>query len=191
MFATRGIRTAPRRRRQRSHSGRLKRRAAQKLHCVDGRLQSRASCSGHLVEPHEEPPMIRKTAADFHPQALKLFDQYVHGQLSRRDFLQRAAGFAAGRHDGRRIAGGAEPAFRRGRAGHQADDARIKTALRRISLAQRLRHGARLSGAACEGQGQAAGGPGGARKSRAQSAHRRHRAAPRASTTSSPSPPTR
>jgi carboxymethylenebutenolidase len=39
--------------------------------------------------------MTRKTAKDFHPHALKLFDQYVHGQLSRRDFLQRAAQFAA------------------------------------------------------------------------------------------------
>ena len=39
--------------------------------------------------------MNRKTAADFHPQALKLFDQYVHGLISRRDFLQRAAQFAA------------------------------------------------------------------------------------------------
>ena len=39
--------------------------------------------------------MTRKTAKDFHPQALKLFDQYVHGLLSRRDFLQRAAQFAA------------------------------------------------------------------------------------------------
>jgi carboxymethylenebutenolidase len=39
--------------------------------------------------------MTRKTARDFHPQALKLFDQYVHGQLSRRGFLERAAQFAA------------------------------------------------------------------------------------------------
>ena len=39
--------------------------------------------------------MTRKTASDFHPEALKLFDQYVHGQLSRRGFLQRAAGFTA------------------------------------------------------------------------------------------------
>ena len=39
--------------------------------------------------------MTRKTAADFHPQALELFDRYVHGLLSRRDFLQRAAQFAA------------------------------------------------------------------------------------------------
>src|SRR5450755_2858492 len=39
--------------------------------------------------------MNRKTAKDFHPEALKLFDQYVHGQLSRRGFLRRAAQFAA------------------------------------------------------------------------------------------------
>ena len=39
--------------------------------------------------------MTRKTAQDFHPQALKLFDQYVHGQLSRRGFLRRAAPVAA------------------------------------------------------------------------------------------------
>jgi carboxymethylenebutenolidase len=39
--------------------------------------------------------MTRKTAKDFHPQALKLFDQYVHGQLSRRGFLERVAQFAA------------------------------------------------------------------------------------------------
>jgi carboxymethylenebutenolidase len=45
--------------------------------------------------PDEERPMTRKTAKDFHPQALKLFDQYVHGQLSRRGFLERAAQFAA------------------------------------------------------------------------------------------------
>ncbi|MDB5970466.1 MAG: dienelactone hydrolase family protein [Hydrocarboniphaga sp.] len=37
--------------------------------------------------------MTRKTAKDFHPEALKLFDQYVHGQLSRRGFLQSAGKF--------------------------------------------------------------------------------------------------
>ena len=39
--------------------------------------------------------MTRKTARDFHPEALKLFDQYVHGQLSRRGFLQQAGRFTA------------------------------------------------------------------------------------------------
>jgi carboxymethylenebutenolidase len=38
--------------------------------------------------------MTRKTAKDFHPETLKLFDQYVHGDLSRRGFLERVAQFA-------------------------------------------------------------------------------------------------
>lgn len=38
--------------------------------------------------------MTRKTADDFHPEALKLFDKYVHGQVSRRGFLQGAGKFA-------------------------------------------------------------------------------------------------
>ncbi len=40
--------------------------------------------------------MERKKASDFHPEVLKLFDGYVHGSLSRRDFLDRAARFAVG-----------------------------------------------------------------------------------------------
>lgn len=39
--------------------------------------------------------MTRKTADDFHPEVLKLFDQYVHGQASRRDFLTGAAKYSA------------------------------------------------------------------------------------------------
>jgi carboxymethylenebutenolidase len=40
--------------------------------------------------------MTRLTSADFHPQVLKLFDQYVHGLLGRRGFLQSAARYTAG-----------------------------------------------------------------------------------------------
>ncbi len=40
--------------------------------------------------------MERKKASDFHPEVLKLFDGYIHGLLSRRDFLDRAAKFALG-----------------------------------------------------------------------------------------------
>ena len=40
--------------------------------------------------------MKRLTAADFDPEVLKLFDGYVHGQVSRRDFLSRAGRYAAG-----------------------------------------------------------------------------------------------
>ncbi|MDT8398765.1 MAG: dienelactone hydrolase family protein [Pseudomonadales bacterium] len=38
----------------------------------------------------------KKTAADFPPQVLDAFHQYVHGGLSRRDFLERASQFVVG-----------------------------------------------------------------------------------------------
>ena len=40
--------------------------------------------------------MERKKAGDFLPEVLKLFDGYVHGTLSRREFLDGAARFAIG-----------------------------------------------------------------------------------------------
>ena len=40
--------------------------------------------------------MERKQASDFPQDVLKLFDGYVHGNLSRREFLDRAARFAIG-----------------------------------------------------------------------------------------------
>jgi carboxymethylenebutenolidase len=38
--------------------------------------------------------MERKKASDFHPEVLRLFDQYVHGLIDRRGFLEKAARFA-------------------------------------------------------------------------------------------------
>lgn len=38
--------------------------------------------------------MTRKTADDFSPEVLSLFDKYVHGDISRRGFLSSAAKFA-------------------------------------------------------------------------------------------------
>ncbi len=40
--------------------------------------------------------MTRKRASDFDPEVLQLFDKYVHGQLSRRGFLDGATRFAVG-----------------------------------------------------------------------------------------------
>ena len=40
--------------------------------------------------------MNRRKASDYDPRVLELFDRYVHGGLSRRDFLDRAASVAAG-----------------------------------------------------------------------------------------------
>ena len=40
--------------------------------------------------------MERKKASDFDQELLNLFDQYVHGQIDRRGFLDRAGKFAVG-----------------------------------------------------------------------------------------------
>jgi carboxymethylenebutenolidase len=40
--------------------------------------------------------MERRTAGEFDPKLLNLFDQYVHGGIDRRGFLERAAKFAVG-----------------------------------------------------------------------------------------------
>jgi carboxymethylenebutenolidase len=40
--------------------------------------------------------MQRRKAGDFPPEVLKLFDGYVHGWLSRRDFLDKAGKYAVG-----------------------------------------------------------------------------------------------
>jgi len=40
--------------------------------------------------------MERKRASDFPPEVLKLFDGYVHGRITRRDFLDNAGKFAVG-----------------------------------------------------------------------------------------------
>ena len=39
---------------------------------------------------------MRKTAKDFDRRVLDLFDGYVHGAMTKRDFLERAAKFTAG-----------------------------------------------------------------------------------------------
>ncbi len=40
--------------------------------------------------------MQRSDSSQYHPEVLRLFDKYVHGQLSRRAFIDRAAPFTAG-----------------------------------------------------------------------------------------------
>ncbi len=44
---------------------------------------------------HKRPDSKRKTAKDFPQALLDLYDHYAHGIISRREFLDRAAGFAA------------------------------------------------------------------------------------------------
>jgi carboxymethylenebutenolidase len=40
--------------------------------------------------------MARKTASEYPPEVLGLFDGYIHGRIDRRDFLDRAAKYAVG-----------------------------------------------------------------------------------------------
>jgi len=70
--------------------------------------------------------MERKKASDFPPEVLKLFDGYVHGMISRRDFLDGAAKFAVGGFTAAAMLESLRPnyAFAQQVA---KDDARIKT----------------------------------------------------------------
>jgi carboxymethylenebutenolidase len=70
--------------------------------------------------------MERKTARDFDQGLLNLFDQYVHGALDRRGFLERAAKYASGGVTGAMLLDQLNPQFV---AAQQIakDDKRIKT----------------------------------------------------------------
>lgn len=53
----------------------------------------------------------RLTADDFHPEVLRLFDRYVHGQLDRRGFIDQAARFATGAGGGAALLAALSPRF--------------------------------------------------------------------------------
>jgi carboxymethylenebutenolidase len=69
--------------------------------------------------------MTRKTANDFHPEVLKLFDQYVHGQMTRRGFLQSAGKFAFGTATASGLLTALSPKFAEAQQ-VKGDDSRIK-----------------------------------------------------------------
>jgi carboxymethylenebutenolidase len=70
--------------------------------------------------------MERKKASDFDQELLNLFDQYVHGQIDRRGFLDRAAKFAVGGMTAAMLLDALNPQFA---AAQQVpkDDKRLKT----------------------------------------------------------------
>lgn len=70
--------------------------------------------------------MERKKATDFPPEVLKLFDGYVHGALSRREFLDRAAKFAVGSFTATAMFESLKPNFAWAQQVPK-DDARIRT----------------------------------------------------------------
>lgn len=70
--------------------------------------------------------MTRKTSKDFHPEVLGLFDQYVHGQVSRRGFLKGAAKFAIAGTTAASLLEALSPRFAEAKQVSE-DDPRIKT----------------------------------------------------------------
>lgn len=70
--------------------------------------------------------MERKQASDFPPEVLKLFDGYIHGMISRRDFLNRAAEFAVGSFTATAMLESLTPNYALAQQVAK-DDARIKT----------------------------------------------------------------
>jgi carboxymethylenebutenolidase len=70
--------------------------------------------------------MERKTAADFDPDLLILFDAYVHGHIDRRGFLDRAGKFAAGGVTAAMLLDALNPKFAEAQQVPK-DDARLRT----------------------------------------------------------------
>jgi carboxymethylenebutenolidase len=68
----------------------------------------------------------RKTARDFDQELLNLFDQYVHGGIDRRGFLDRAAKFAVGGVTAAMLLDQLNPTFAEAQQ-VKPDDSRVKT----------------------------------------------------------------
>ena len=69
--------------------------------------------------------MERKTSADFDQGLLYLFDKYVHGDVDRRGFLERAAKYAVGGMTASMILDALSPRFAEAQQVPK-DDARLK-----------------------------------------------------------------
>lgn len=70
--------------------------------------------------------MQRKTPSDFHPEVMKLFDQYVHGAIDRRAFLNNATRYAVGGMSAAMLLDALNPKFAEAQQ-IRPDDARIAT----------------------------------------------------------------
>jgi carboxymethylenebutenolidase len=66
------------------------------------------------------------TASDFHPEVLDAFDKYVHGMISRREFLSRSSRFAVGGATAATLLASLSPDYVQAQD-IAADDARITT----------------------------------------------------------------
>ena len=55
--------------------------------------------------------MASSDPKSFPPEVFKLFDKYVHGQITRRDFIDRAASFAVAGLSGAALLDALNPRF--------------------------------------------------------------------------------
>jgi carboxymethylenebutenolidase len=74
----------------------------------------------------EVTPMDRKSAADFDQELLNLFDQYVHGSIDRRGFIDRAGKYAVGGMTAAMLLDALNPKFAEAQVVPK-DDKRIRT----------------------------------------------------------------
>ena len=79
--------------------------------------------------------MTRPTAQDFQPEVLQLFDRYVHGDLSRRGFLDQAGRFAGSPAAAVALLAALSPQFAAAQV-VKPDDARIVTRTQAFDSAQ-------------------------------------------------------
>lgn len=70
--------------------------------------------------------MARRTARDYEPEVMRLFDKFVHGDISRREFLDKAAAFAVGGLSAAAILESLTPDFAAGQRIAE-DDSRLTT----------------------------------------------------------------
>ena len=121
--------------------------------------------------------MERRTAGEFDQELLNLFDQYVHGDIDRRGFLERAAKFAVGGMTAAMLLDALSPRFAEAQLVPR-DDKRLRAQWLDYESPQGTGRVPRLSRPAGDGGAEAPGGARRAREPRPQPAHRGHRAAP-------------
>ena len=121
--------------------------------------------------------MERKTAQDFDQELLLIFDQYVHGAIDRRGFLDRATKFAVGGMTAGMLLDTLSPKFAEAQQVPK-DDKRLKT--ESVEVASPNGNG-KIKAYVCRPANATGKLPGDCRdprEPRPQPAHRRHRAAP-------------
>ena len=122
--------------------------------------------------------MERKKASDYPQELLDLFHEYQHGDITRRDFLDRAKKFAVGGLTAVAILESLKPNYAWAEQVPK-DDKRIKVELRDGPVAGRQRIDQGLLRAAGERRREAARRARHPREPRPESVHRRRRAAVR------------